>query len=92
MVIEKVVSEKLCYSENEILGKGSAGFVFRGSFDHDKIPVAVKRVQLASMQKEAIQKREEEALKGLDHPNVVKLYHVENDKDFKYGSVRAIYF
>jgi hypothetical protein len=28
-------------------------------------------------------KKEEEALRKLDHPNVVKLYHVESDLDFR---------
>lgn len=79
--MEKAVSEKLSYGESAILGKGMAGFVFRGFFND--IPVAVKRVQLASMQKEEVQKREEDAMRALDHPNVVKLYHVEEDVVFK---------
>ena len=47
----KIVSDSLSYDENEILGKGMAGFVFRGSFSQDGNPVAVKRVQIASMSK-----------------------------------------
>lgn len=84
--MEKVVSEKLTYNENNILGKGSNGFVFSGYFGdpESKLPVAVKRVQLASTnKKEAVQKREEDAMKGLDHPNVVKFLHVEQDYSFK---------
>ncbi|KAK4004994.1 Uncharacterized protein APZ42_016109 [Daphnia magna] len=83
--MEKIisVSDRLSYDDNAILGKGTAGFVFRGSFGDD-IPVAVKRVKLASMQKEAVQKREEEMFASLDHPNVIKLYHIEEDLTFKY--------
>ncbi len=81
----KIVSDSLSYDDNEILGKGTAGFVFRGSFGQDKNPVAVKRVQLASLRKdEEFQKREEDALASLDHPNVVKLFHVEDDFTFRY--------
>lgn len=83
--MEKAVSNRLSYNDNAILGKGVAGFVFSGSFDDDKIPVAVKRVRLDSLHsKEAVQKREEDALKGLDHPNVIKLFHSEQDLVFKY--------
>ncbi|XP_046461710.1 serine/threonine-protein kinase/endoribonuclease ire-1-like [Daphnia pulex] len=81
----KIVSDSLSYDDNEILGKGTAGFVFRGSFGQDKNPVAVKRVQLASLRKdEDFQKREEDALASLDHPNVVKLFHAEDDLTFRY--------
>lgn len=86
--MEKVVSEKLVYNDNDIIGKGIAGFVFRGSFGDDKIPVAVKRVKLACVNKEAVQKRGEDTLKGLDHENVVKLFHVEQDE--VYRSVKFI--
>lgn len=83
--MEKIisVSDRLCYDDNAILGKGTAGFIFRGLFGDD-IPVAVKRVKLASMQTEGVQKREEEALASLNHRNVVKLYHIEKDSTFKY--------
>jgi serine/threonine protein kinase len=41
--------------------------------------VAVKRIQIENVENN----KEEEALKKLDHPNVVKLYHVESDSDFR---------
>ena len=86
----KIVSDSLSYDENEILGKGSAGFVFSGSFgQEDKTPVAVKRLQLASLRKdEEFQKREEAALAGLSHPNVIKLLHVEEDSTFRYKIIK----
>lgn len=84
--MEKVVSDKLTYNANNILGKGSNGFVFNGYFigeAENQIPVAVKRVQLASTKKEAVQKREEDAMKGLNHPNVIQLLHVDQDDSFR---------
>jgi hypothetical protein len=42
--------------------------------------VAVKRIQIENVQNN---KGGEEALQNLDHPNVVKLYHVESDSDFR---------
>ncbi len=43
--------------------------------------VAVKRIQIESVENN---KGGEEALQKLDHPNVVKLYHVDSNLDFKY--------
>ena len=60
-----------------ILGQGAYGIVYEDTWNGRK--VAVKRIQLF----ETTSKREEEALKKLDHPNVVKLFHVDKDKDFK---------
>lgn len=89
----KIVSDSLSYDENEILGKGMAGFVFRGSFGQDGNPVAVKRVQIASMRKdEEFQKREEAALASLNHPNVIKFLHVEEDSTFRYNNIQKIIF
>jgi serine/threonine protein kinase len=42
--------------------------------------VAVKRIQIENVENN---KGEVEALQKLDHPNVVKLYHVESDSDFR---------
>jgi serine/threonine protein kinase len=42
--------------------------------------VAVKRIQIENVENN---KGEVEALQKLDHPNVVKLYHVESDIDFR---------
>jgi serine/threonine protein kinase len=61
-----------------ILGKGGYGIVFRGKWNSKE--VAVKRIPIVNVQNN---KGEEEALQNLDHPNVVKLYHVESDSDFR---------
>ena len=83
---DNTVSSRLNYDRNDVLAKGVAGFVFRGSFDEDKTPVAVKRVLLANMHKKpAVQKKNEEALSVLDHPNVIKLLHIEQDQSFRYN-------
>ena len=83
--MERVVSERLSYNDGVILGKGAAGFVFGGTFDQ-QVPVAVKRTKLVvqPIQRKAdAQKIEEEILKTLNHPNVVKLLHLAEDLSFK---------
>jgi serine/threonine-protein kinase/endoribonuclease IRE1 len=62
--------------ERYLIGHGGSGKVFFGRFEGKK--VAVKRVDLMDTDE-----REEEALKKLNHLNVVKLYHVESHKVFK---------
>jgi serine/threonine protein kinase len=61
----------------EILGTGYFGIVYEGTWNGRM--VAVKRIQSDTTSNE----REEEALKTLHHPNVVKLFHVEKDEYFK---------
>jgi serine/threonine protein kinase len=65
-------------SSNEILGKGGFGTVFEGVWCGK--PVAIKRIPLSDL---ASNEREEETLKKLEHPNVIKLLHVENDPIFR---------
>lgn len=61
------------------LGQGGQGTVWRGTFDG--IAVAVKRFLLDN--DEISQRREVDSLKTLDHPNIVRLYHTEEDDDFR---------
>ncbi|XP_046638692.1 tyrosine-protein kinase Yes-like [Daphnia pulicaria] len=61
------------------LGEGGFGVVFQDVWRG--IPVAVKRIKLGDIESNG---REEDALDKLDHPNVVKLFHVESDSVFKY--------
>ena len=65
-------------SSNKILGKGGFGIVFEGVWRGK--PVAIKRIALSDI---TSNQREEEALQRLDHPNVIKLLHVENDPMFR---------
>ncbi len=61
----------------DLLGKGRFGAVYGGTFQEK--PVAVKKVQLTDAQIE----REYAALQQLEHENVVKLLHVEDDQQFR---------
>lgn len=75
--------QQISYDSNRILGKGAFGVVFPGTIASTdgqvEISVAVKRVTI-----ENINKREEIALNTLmDHPNVIKLFHTEQNQDFK---------
>lgn len=63
----------------KVLGRGGYGTVFEGDYDGKK--VAVKRIELARA--EDNNNREEEALRKFNHPNVIKLYHVESDANFR---------
>jgi serine/threonine protein kinase len=66
------------FGQNKILGEGGYGTVFEGVW-HGK-PVAIKRIQLSDI---SSNQREEEALQKLEHPNVIKLLHVESDSTFR---------
>ena len=70
-------------SQNKILGQGGYGTVFEGVWC-DK-PAAIKRIELINIsgEDEGKNRREEEALQKLDHPNVIKLLHVERDSTFR---------
>jgi serine/threonine protein kinase len=63
------------YNRKVPLGEGGYGSVFPGTFQGRE--VAVKRVLL-----NMANFNEEEALKKLDHPNIVKIFHVECNNDF----------
>jgi predicted Ser/Thr protein kinase len=62
------------------LGKGGYGVVFEGEWKNDK--VAVKRIEKLPSAK-GDEQEEEKALKKLEHPNVIKLLHVESDATFR---------
>ncbi|KAK4011305.1 hypothetical protein OUZ56_020422 [Daphnia magna] len=68
---------KIWFDRVAILGQGAFGTVSKGKFGGRE--VAVKRVELRH-----VDKREEEAMLKLEHPNIVKLLHFEKDNDFMY--------
>lgn len=72
-------NKKLEYDRSKILGRGGFAIVYSGKLDGE--PVAVKRLQQDMAANE--NQIEEEALRQLDHPNVIHLLHVEEDEDFK---------
>ncbi|XP_046646147.1 serine/threonine-protein kinase/endoribonuclease ire-1-like isoform X2 [Daphnia pulicaria] len=65
--------------KGKILGEGAYGIVFEGTFGEQQ--VAVKRIQTAYI---VSNEKEEAALKKLDHPNVIKLFHICSDEEFRY--------
>lgn len=67
------------YDREKLLGQGTFGKVYHG--EYAGIEVAVKKV-LIYRSKSFL--TEEEALKKIDHPNVIKLFHCESDLDFRY--------
>lgn len=67
---------------NKRLGSGAYSKVFQGRWQG--IEVAVKRIQLLDF----LTDREEATMQNVDHPNVLKLFAVEEDADFK--SVYAV--
>ncbi|XP_057372415.1 serine/threonine-protein kinase/endoribonuclease ire-1-like [Daphnia carinata] len=77
-------------SSPKLLGKGAFGIVYEGSWNGEK--VAIKRIDKTEflVLNESVdsssggQQREEENMKKLDHPNVLKLLHLEVDDNFKY--------
>jgi hypothetical protein len=75
-ILKLRLSMEIQYNRAVSLGEGGSGSVFSGTFQGRK--VAVKRVLL-----NMANGNEEEALKQLDHPNIVKLFHVECTDDFK---------
>ncbi|KAI9561068.1 hypothetical protein GHT06_012024 [Daphnia sinensis] len=72
------------YDKENVLGRGFSAQVFSGTFNGKQ--VAVKRIEksMGMNLDEAAQKLEEDTMKNLDHPNVLKLLHVQDDDDFKY--------
>ncbi len=67
-------------NNNGILGKGAFAVVYKRV--HNGEDVAVKRIELLRLD-ENLEKREEETMRKLDHPNVLQLIDVSEDKNFK---------
>ena len=59
------------------LGSGGYSHVFAGTYKGKD--VAVKRIQLL----DAADDNEIKVMQQLDHPNIIKLLHVENNDDFR---------
>lgn len=69
--------------EKVLLGKGAEGHVFLGTFAGEK--VAIKRVltNADTVVDPARQRREDETMKKLEHPNVLKLIEVVEKQNFR---------
>jgi predicted Ser/Thr protein kinase len=77
--LHESVSLSISIDREKVLGKGAYGIVYEGTWRGSKM--AVKRIQIENVQNN---KGGEEPLQILDHPNVVKLYDVDSNLDFKY--------
>lgn len=74
----------LTFDRNVVLGDGGFGVVIPGTWEIEKgvnIKVAVKRVLLQKLKEN--DQHEEQNLKKLNHTQVVKLFCVLDDKDFR---------
>ena len=70
------------FERQKVLGKGNFGVVFEGDWNGQR--VAVKRINLMDLEtRRNGEESPEEVLKNLDHLNVIKLFHVDSDMDFK---------
>ena len=77
--------------ESKELGRGGFGTVFLGTFEGNnvavkKIPVSVLDEEICKedLQRKIELQREVELHKQLDHRNVLKLLHVDDEKDPKW--------
>ena len=71
--------------ESKELGRGGFGTVFLGTFEGNN--VAVKKIPVSVLDEEICKEdlqREIELHKQLDHQNVLKLLHVDEEKDPKW--------
>jgi serine/threonine protein kinase len=66
-----------------LLGEGRYGKVFLGYWNEMK--VAIKRVEISDEQNNG---QEEEAMRKLNHPNVIKLFDVDSDEVFRYTQTK----
>ncbi|EFX66662.1 hypothetical protein DAPPUDRAFT_229351 [Daphnia pulex] len=60
--------------------KAGYGILFEGVWGTTRLPVAIKRMQSIHV----LGQKQEESWLGLNHDNVVKLFHAENDSKFRY--------
>jgi len=68
------------FTIGEELGVGGFGQVHRGTFNGSE--VAIKKIQIVRQTEERAA-RECDVMRMLDHPNVLKLLHVEDKEEFR---------
>ena len=79
---------EITFDREKLLGSGGYGQVYEGVWDNKR--AAVKRILLINVDEQEEKasrdgeaKQEEEALRQLDHSNIIKLFRVEKDLDFR---------
>ena len=75
-----VTKGKIQFDRSQKLGEGGCGTVFEGTFNATT-PVAVKRVEKVRSRNNTAA---DSLLQKLDHANIIKLFHAEQDEDFEY--------
>lgn len=74
----------LQFDSSTLLGTGGFGRTFPGEFEGRQ--VAVKKIEQDQLNHQFLdrdRKKEEEALLELDHPNIVKLFHIQRHENFE---------
>jgi hypothetical protein len=66
-------------NQENILGTKGNTMVYEGVWDEK--PVAIKRMDLINTR---YNRPKVEALKKLNHPNIVKLFHTQSDENFRF--------
>ena len=75
-----VTKGKIQFDLRQKLGEGGCGTVFEGTLNATT-PVAVKRVEKVRSRNNTAA---DSLLQKLDHANIIKLFHAEQDEDFEY--------
>ncbi|EFX80738.1 hypothetical protein DAPPUDRAFT_103172 [Daphnia pulex] len=73
---------------SQILGKGGFGIVYEG--EHNNAKVAIKRMELLRIEDDVRNSTEEERMMRCDHSNVLKVFAVDQDGDFKKYTVSTM--
>jgi calcium-dependent protein kinase len=68
----------------QVIGKGSFGLVLKGIHRQTKQERAIKVIKKSKLMDSEKFKSEINIMKKLDHPNIIKLYEVFEDKKYCY--------
>lgn len=71
-------------NKNKVLGEGTYGVVFKAQDKDTKETVAIKRISREKIRNYQRFLNEINALKTLDHPNVIKLFEIYEDDEYVY--------
>ncbi|KDQ09860.1 hypothetical protein BOTBODRAFT_36675 [Botryobasidium botryosum FD-172 SS1] len=78
------ISADYLIQEEKILGAGGCGTVFKGHEIRSHRPVAIKRIDKASVQSLKLVDRESVIMEKLDHPNIVQFKGQYEDDQYVY--------